>query len=149
VRVVEGDVRKLEGTLPAQGFDLLVSNPPFQTSVDRASPNSERAHARHELTYALADLPKAARFLLRPTGKLAVVYPAARLDDVLQALVQSGFSPTRLRRVHPREDEAAKMFLLEASMAEAQMVTLPPLVLHRPGTRTYTEEAAGILGERA
>jgi len=146
VTIVEGDVRKLE--LPAHAFDLVISNPPFQAATDRVSPNRERAHARHELTFSLADLGPAAKHLLEPTGKLAVVYPAARLDEVLQAFVQLGLSPTRLRLVHPRADEAAKMFLLEASLIESQMVTLPPLILHEPGERTYTPEAAQILGEK-
>ncbi|MBS2033113.1 MAG: tRNA1(Val) (adenine(37)-N6)-methyltransferase [Deltaproteobacteria bacterium] len=146
VTVVEGDVRKLE--LPSRSFDLVVSNPPFQAASDRVSPNSERAHARHELTYSLADLGPAAKHLLKPNGKLAVVYPATRLDEVLHAFVQLGLSPTRLQLVHPRADEPAKMFLLEASLAESRMNTLPPLVLHEPGARTYTPEAARILGER-
>lgn len=147
VLVREADLRNLEGLLPPQGFDLVASNPPFQPR-GRVSPSDEKALARHELTCTLSDVVGAAKRLLRDGGRLALIYPAERLAEVLAELRGANLSPSRLRLVHPRLDEPARLFLVEALRArKGRLEVLPPLALHQAGKRDYTPEAARILGE--
>jgi len=149
VHIVEADLCRLDGVVPARGFELVVSNPPFQPASGRLSPSSEKALARHELACTLDDVVGAAARALRDNGRLALVYPAERLGEVMAALPAHGMAARRLRLVHPRADEGARLFLFEALRAKAATLeVLPPLALHVGAGRDFTAEAARILGER-
>jgi len=68
VRFLHADYRAVSKVLPPQGFDLVVSNPPYRRlHSGRVNPDSQRAIARHELATTLPDLFKAADYLL-PQG---------------------------------------------------------------------------------
>jgi tRNA1Val (adenine37-N6)-methyltransferase len=144
--LVVGDIA--EGlTLPGGSFDLAVSNPPYRTLDEGpASPEPEIAVAQHELRLTLAALTGEMRRLLRPGGRAALVYPAARLPALLAALEAEGLRPLRLRCVHPRAAEPANRVLVEAEKgARGPLVVEPPLILRDEGG--YTPAAARILGE--
>jgi tRNA1Val (adenine37-N6)-methyltransferase len=133
--------------LPGAAFGLVVSNPPYRLlSEGPASPDPEVATAQHEIMLTLAQLVAQLKRLLVPAGRAAVVYPAARLSELLAALDGAGLRPRRLRCVHPRAGEPANRVLVEAHKgARGPLVVEPPLVV-RDGDG-YTAEAAQILGD--
>jgi tRNA1Val (adenine37-N6)-methyltransferase len=147
VSAIEADARALP--VEPESFDLVVTNPPWREAEDgRAAPQEQRALSRHELTCTLADVAAAARRALRPRGRLAVVYPAERLGDLVSALVAADLRPRAVRAVHSVEDEPARRVLVEGVRAYRGGVTLrPPLVVHGPDRHSYTAEAAKILGD--
>lgn len=174
VRIVHGDARVLAGHassgLAAGAFDLVAANPPYRAVGSGVlSPDPERAQANHELTLALDEWLDVAARLARPGGRVAVVYPAARLDELDAGLRARGVAPSRLRAVHPRPGQPASRVLVEAvveSVAGIRVVGSrrqprhePPLILHReagppdvPGHGgrdggVYTMEALRMLGE--
>ena len=101
--VVRADLRRRPLPLAAGCFDLVVSNPPFfRLASGRRSPDPERAVARDERALPLADLLRAARWLLRTGGRFGVVYPAPRLAELLTGARDVGLEPKRLRLVHPK-----------------------------------------------
>jgi tRNA1Val (adenine37-N6)-methyltransferase len=128
-------------------YEVAVSNPPYRTLAEGpASPLEEAAIAQHELKLTLVALVQQMRRALVPGGRAALVYPAARLGELLTALDGAGLRPRRLRCVHPRADEPANRVLVEAHKgARGGLTVAPPLVL-RDGDR-YTAEAARLLGE--
>ena len=64
---------------PEQGFDLIVSNPPFFTS-SLLCPDAGRTTARHAVTLTFRDLCRSVERLLNPEGHFAVVLPTAEGD---------------------------------------------------------------------
>jgi tRNA1Val (adenine37-N6)-methyltransferase len=133
--------------LPGASFELVVSNPPYRLpSEGPPSPDPEVAMAQHEVKLTLAQLVAQLKRLLVPAGRAAVVYPAARLSELLTALDGAGLRPRRLRCVHPRAGEPANRVLVEAHKgARGPLVVEPPLIV-RDGDG-YTAEAAQILGD--
>ena len=66
-------------------------------------------------------------------------FPPERLDELLAGLTRAGLAAKRLRLVHPRPDEPARILLAEAVAHGRPGLTVePPLVLHEgsgPDTR--------------
>ena len=148
-QVVEGDIRALAVGLSATPFDLVATNPPFRvTGHGVRSPDGERARANHEVTLTLAEWLDCAARLLRPGGRLGVVYAAERLPELLAGMNARDLSPARLRAVHPFADRPAVRVLVEAHrQSRRTLVIEPPLVLHEAGASEarFTAEAQRLL----
>ena len=131
VDVVEADYRLPVPALPAGGFHLVVSNPPFHAAeTGRTSPDPEKAIARQEVLGSVEEVVKASKRLLRSDGRLCVVYPAPALGRVAVALSAAGFVPTRWRFVHGHQGAAASVVLVEAQPGGRRVAVVePPLLL--------------------
>ena len=147
LEIVEGDLaRPHDLPLAAHGFDLVVANPPYHRG--RPAPSAERAVARHEIAATLSDVLAAARRLLAPRGQAALVYPAEQSAELAAALLAGGLRPRVLRFVHSVAGEPARRVLALAGAGyRGGVEVLPPLVVHGPDRRAYTDEAARILGD--
>jgi tRNA1Val (adenine37-N6)-methyltransferase len=145
--VVEGDVRRpLSLPLPAAGFDLVVSNPPFHRGGQTAR-DPERALARQELAVSIGEVVTAAARFASDTGKIALVFPAERAPDLLAALAGAEIRPRVLRPVVSVAGEPAARVLVAAQKGyRGGLELFWPLVVHQADRKTYTEEAARILG---
>lgn len=115
ISIVQQDLRQLREVLAAESAQVVVSNPPFRRpDSGRLSPCSERAQARHEVAGSLADFVAAAAWLLGTGGRFYMVYLAERLAELLELLRQAGLEPKRLRCIHSRIGENARMVLVES-----------------------------------
>jgi tRNA1Val (adenine37-N6)-methyltransferase len=129
-------------------FDVVMTNPPYRRpSGGRVPPDSERALARFELAGGLPDFLRAAAWLLRSGGRCYIVYLAERLAELLDEMRTFRLEPKRLRLVHPRAVEPARLVLVEGRKQRRPGLTVePPLVVYLPGGgRTYTAEALAAL----
>ena len=145
-RLEAADLRRLE--LPAGSFDLVATNPPFlPLGQGDLPPDEERAIAHHEVALDLSAWAERAATWCRPEGRVAVVFPAARVGELLAAFVARGLAPTRLRPVYPRAGQPATRVLLEArrSATPRSLVFEPALVVHEGAG--YSDEVRGFLGE--
>ncbi len=121
------DWRAVHKVFPAQGFDLVVSNPPYRRALSgRINPDAQKAMARHELSGTVRDMFTAAAYLLKHGGRCAVIYPASRLDDLMVAAVQAGFRPKRLTLIHSREEAPATLAHLECAKGAGQELHVAP-----------------------
>jgi tRNA1Val (adenine37-N6)-methyltransferase len=149
LELTEGDVRTSvgRGPLPRFGFDLVATNPPFRVVEGGVvSPDAERAQAHHEVTLKLDEWLDAAATLVKPDGRVAVVFAAPRLADLLTGLAARGLAPRRLRLVHPTLDKPAARVLVEASPGGQRPLQVePPLVLR--GLAGHSDEVRAMLGE--
>jgi len=123
-----------------------VSNPPYRRlGTGRINPNDEEAVARHELLGNAATAAQAARRVLGVGGRLAVIYPAARLAGLLADLRGANLEPKRLRLVHSRSDHNARLVLVEALVdGHEELSVMPPLFIYGQD-RKYTPEVRSIL----
>lgn len=137
-----GDVRNLADPGP---FDLVVTNPPYRPlGTGVLPPDEERSIANHEVALTLAGWLDVAVARLAPAGRLAAVFPAARLDELQVNLRARGLVATRLRMVVPQLGEPAGRVLIEARR-QGTLVVEPPLVVHEHGR--FTAEASRLMGE--
>jgi tRNA1Val (adenine37-N6)-methyltransferase len=126
--VILGDIR--HPPLPASIADVVVCNPPYRPAQSgRINPDPERAIARHEILVSLHDILSAAVRLMKPRGRIAMVYPAVRLADLAVRLRSFGLEPKRMRILYPGLEEDAKLVFVEAIRgAGGGLKILPPLM---------------------
>jgi tRNA1Val (adenine37-N6)-methyltransferase len=147
ITICRHDVMSLKGNFPASSFDLVISNPPYRRrGTGRISPKPGRDNARHESTASLADFLAAAKYLVKPTGKICFIYHPSRLAEFFTESAALKLSPLRLRMVHGNDAAEARMFLIEmAKGRKGELKVLPPLLVYA-GNGSYTHEMTRILG---
>jgi len=126
--VIVGDIK--HPPLAPSSADVVVCNPPYrQKDSGRINPDPQRAVARHEILASLDDILGIARKLLRAKGRLAMIYPAVRLVDILVRMRGFDLEPKRIRIVYPGLESEAKLALIEASSGgRGGLKILPPLM---------------------
>jgi tRNA1Val (adenine37-N6)-methyltransferase len=141
VTALKVDVINYRNVSPDSSFDLVVSNPPFRTPVSgRVSPRAGRDAARHETTAGLADFLTAAKYLVKPSGRICIIHLPARLVELAVLAAEMKLSILRLRLVHNNVVSPATMFLVELAKGRrtAPVVEAPLLVRDIQGE--YTDE---------
>ncbi|MBW1888689.1 MAG: SAM-dependent methyltransferase, partial [Deltaproteobacteria bacterium] len=126
--VISGDIRHLP--LVSSWADVVVCNPPYrEKDSGRINPDPQRAIARHEILASTDDILGAARRLLRAKGRLAMIYPATRLVDLMGSMRGYGLEPKRIRIIYPDLQSEAKLALIEASLGGRRgLKILPPIM---------------------
>jgi tRNA1Val (adenine37-N6)-methyltransferase len=148
IQIVQGDLRQAAQLFRAGEFDALCSNPPYRkVGTGRINPDGEQAMARHEIACQLSELLAACKYLVKPGGKVFLIYLPARLCELFEHLRGHKLEPKRIRCIHASEKTAASLVLVEAHRdAASDLKILPPLFLYnRDGN--YTDEAKRILRE--
>lgn len=144
VAVVRGDVRYADRFFNEGSFDLVVSNPPYhQPGRGRISVLHEKALSRHQLMMPLADLFRVAGTLLKPGGRLSLIYPASGMGCITKVMKETGFETARMLWIHPHERAEAGLVCVEAKARSSGVESFEDrLVLYRvPGVRTPEAES--------
>lgn len=137
--VTLGDIANMKGILPANGYDLVISNPPY-FAAGPVSPSAELASARSEAACTLKELCAAASLLLKSSGRFALVYRCERLAELICQLKSVNLEPKRLRFVSYNSSKAPKVFLLEAMLdANPGLTVEPPLFITNDNGETSDE----------
>lgn len=141
VSVYGGDVIDLRKNYPDSTFDLVVSNPPFRTAGSgRISPKAGRDAARHETTAGLADFIAAAKYLVKPSGRICFIQLPSRLPEFMALAAGMKLSVQRLRMIHSNMESPATMFMAElAKGRRSATVVEAPLFVRNMGGE-YTDE---------
>lgn len=147
IRIDCGDYRQIAQRYGHGQFDVVTMNPPYrETGRGAVSPAEFRAAARHELDGGLPEAVEAAAIAVKFGGRVAAVFLAERLADLLVQMRAQRLEPKRLRLIHPREGRPANLLLLEAVKGGgAGLRVEPPLVIYGEG-QTYTPEVQQIYG---
>jgi tRNA1Val (adenine37-N6)-methyltransferase len=148
VTISQADVRNIQENFSPESFAAVVCNPPYRrTTSGRISPNVERKIARHEIVAGLADFLRAGAYLLPIKGRIAMVYPALRLVDLLQSMRNANLEPKRLRMVHSFADTKASLVLVEGVKGgRSGSEALAPLIVYKKGKQYTTEVEAMLAG---
>ncbi|MCD8395421.1 MAG: methyltransferase [Bacteroidales bacterium] len=118
VQVLQADFAQW---LPTRKYDLVISNPPFYNEHLR-SPSASRAMARHGEGLTVTSLIRKAPQLLSSEGRLALVTPVNRREEVEMESALAGLSPTRLTQVITAPGKAPRRLLWEISVRPAPCV---------------------------
>lgn len=106
--IICGDLRAVP--LPAGGFDLAVSNPPYFP----VGSGKSGGPARSEELCTLEELCAAAGRLVKNGGRFALCHRPERLVDVVCTLRAHDLEPKRLKLVSPGENHPPALLLVEA-----------------------------------
>jgi len=150
VVILESDILHLGERLPANGFDLVLANPPYRRRGEgRVSPRAGRDLARHESTATLEDFLLAAKRLVRTGGRICFIHHPERLAELFSLAHAARLAPRRLRLVHGDAASAARIFMVELMKgSRGALEVLPPLLVY-DGAGYYTEEMLRIYGDSA
>jgi tRNA1Val (adenine37-N6)-methyltransferase len=126
--VIIGDMR--HEPLSDSVADVVVCNPPYRpVRSGRINPDREKAIARHEIMVSLKDILAAARKILKPKGRLAMVYPAERLADLMVRMRSYELEPKRMRVHYPGPEGEGKLVFVEGVRGgRGGLKILPPLM---------------------
>lgn len=114
---------------PAQSFDRIVVNPPYdEPRRSNASPSDARATALHGAACILSDIATAARYLLKNRGHLDLIMRANRLGELFALLDAGNIAPKVMQSVHPKPGADATVVLVEAMRAASSgLIVKPPI----------------------
>jgi len=149
--IVAADIAEPESSRAAAGLgraiaDAVVMNPPFlEQGEGTASPRQARAAAHVLAGNGLETWFRVAASVLRPGGRLVVIFRADRLEVLLAAL-GNRFGDAAILPIHPRAALPAHRVLIGAVKgSRAPSRILPPLVLHPETGGTYLPNVERIL----
>ena len=134
ISIIHKDLNNLGNLFKEGTFDIVLSNPPYQgVNSGRINPNPQKAIARHEIKCSLQDLLTMARYLLKPAGKLYLIFPAVRLGELIDKVREFDLEPKKLQIVYSKINHEGKLILLEASKSGGVgLKILKPLFTHDP-----------------
>ncbi|PZO42430.1 MAG: tRNA (adenine-N(6)-)-methyltransferase [Pseudanabaena frigida] len=95
-------------------YDVIISNPPFFENAYKAS-QASRTLARHSDSLLQTDLLQISDRLLKPNGRLAVIYPTDLAHNFLNKAEAFNLFGDRQVNVKPTPKSAIKRILLELS----------------------------------
>ena len=148
VKFMTADIREYKNIAPAQSFDRIVTNPPYdEPERVKVSPSDALSAALHGSCCRLEDIITAAHYLLKNRGRLDIVMRANRLGELL-ALLETAKTPAKkLLCVHPNPKAEASVVLIEAiRSAGTGLKVLPPLfITDGSGKNTPELEEAYII----
>lgn len=137
VQCVCGDIRFLNPQNFA-GTSVVFSNPPYmKTDSGKASASDSKQIARHEVFGGAADFISASAKILKTGGKIYIVYRPDRLQTLMKAFDENGFSPKRMTFVHASANHTPSSVLCEATLGGKEQLTITrPLFLSENGTES-------------
>ncbi|MDA8231546.1 MAG: methyltransferase [Magnetospirillum sp.] len=145
-RVVAGSLLTPPEALRGQGFDHVLTNPPwYEPATSRRPAIASKSVAHMEGEADLATWVAVAAKFLAPKGRLTVIHRADRLEDVLAALGRLPLGGVRVFPLWPKPGRPAIRVVVTARRdARAPLELLPGLVLHRDDGR-HTDAAEEVM----
>ncbi len=143
VSILHQDLKNLKLQQVPEQVQHVVCNPPYRRiHSGRINPHQEKAGARHEIFAGLADFVDAAARMLQLSGSLTTVYPAPRLVDMVAHMRRANLEPKRLRMVHSKMGDPARLVLVTGVKGGRPGLEVePPLVIYQDDG-DYTREVA-------
>lgn len=137
-------VEDIMSILPVCSVDAIVCNPPYGVPGSTLlNPSETLRIARHQGENGLSAWFTVAFRILKGKGRLAMVYPAPRMLEAMDALQAAHLVPKRFRLVYPYAERPANLVLIEAVKdARPMLQPEPPLIIHEPdGSETAELQA--------
>jgi tRNA1Val (adenine37-N6)-methyltransferase len=146
ITILHGDIKDFKSLLEPGVADMGFSNPPYRKlHSGRLSPDRERAVARHEIKASLSDVMFVAEGLLKPSGRVVIIYSAERVADLIAQMRAFRLEPKRLRLVHSKQDSEAELILVEGlKHGQHGVKVAPPLVVHN-ADGSFTDEVQNMI----
>lgn len=130
-------------------FDVVLSNPPYRKKdTGKLSRNPSLAIAKHELQGSLSDLLQSTVKILKAQGRAYFIYPALRLEELLQTLPSYKLKMQRMAMVHPYEDRPATHVMIEAVRSPVRELKVEAPVIIYQDAEHYRPEIEAWVGPK-
>lgn len=140
---LSGNARSRAG-LESNSFDYVIANPPYHLPHERGSPDRLKLLAHRLPRGGLEGWLRAAAAILKPGGRLCLLWRADRLEEALAA-AQGRFGAIDIQPLHATADRPAARVVIHAVRgSRAPLAILPGVVLHGPDNAS-TELADALL----
>ncbi len=133
INIEVGDLKDLPAPFSDNSFDYVITNPPFfEKDRGMVSENLSLARAKFEIDCTLEDVVAAAAKCVKGNGKVAIIYPAERLNDLMAIFNKRHLMPKRICFIHPKPGEKSNLVLMEARPgAKKGVEVLSPVTIYR------------------
>ena len=130
--ILNRDITKVRLSHTQGGLDLIISNPPYKKKdTGRLNLDPQKAIARHELMLTINQVFANADMLLKPKGRIMVIFPADRIQDLFHAMTGTGIHLDWLKLIHTRPGKDAKRVILSGvKNPQGSSRVLPSLCLY-------------------
>lgn len=148
IKLINSDLRELNGTLQSGFFDLVCMNPPYKpvgTGIESVSEADKIS--RHETRCSIDDVTACAVRLLRFGGRLCLCHRPERLADVIVSMRLAGIEPKRLRFVAQRQGKNPWLFLIEGRLGGGHGVSVQNDLVIKNDDGTDSQELLSIFGD--
>lgn len=119
-------------------YELVLSNPPFFTG-GTFSAKSSRSDVRHTVKLPHGELLQAARSLLVPGGRLALILPYIEGLRFLELAQGYHFYCIRKTEVRPKAGKPIERLLMEFGQEPATMPESNELIIQHDGVNAWTD----------
>jgi len=141
--VIRGDFNRIHAGIAT--VQTIFCNPPFfKPGQGHVSPDPTIRLARFEIALTLAGLLRGCAACLAPRGKLFLIFPYARQNELLETAAANGLYPARIRPVQPFADAEPDRFLVQLGKVRKPGRREKPLVIFKE-KGVYTSEMEKIL----
>lgn len=123
---------------PSLDYDAIICNPPF-FKAGTGSPVAERQQARHSVSLSIAELLEHSSRLTSGQGKLHLVLPLDREEELKACCAAHGWFIERVTVVYPNPNRPPKRMLISCSR-KAVSTNREQLTLERGNRFDYTKE---------
>src|SRR5512145_643687 len=150
VVIDRGDAREIKKIYKPHTFDNIVFNPPYRKlDSGRINPLPEKAIARHEISGSLAHFLSAAKYALKPNGRVFTIYPATRLVELITLFRKKAIEPKRMKPVFSDALSDAEFVLVEGRSGSREELKMePPLYIYED-RKKYTPAMKSIFSDLA
>ena len=129
ITILETDLR--HGVMPNSGpFDLLLANPPFfPLNSGTLPPDPDKARARFEVDLDLKALLSVAESWMTPSGRICIVFPHSRKEELYKTARSRGLSIASWCPVYATSTSSPLLILVELSRQPGNANEDPRLIL--------------------
>lgn len=145
-----GDAQDIKKIYEPSSFDNIVFNPPYRKiNSGRINPLPEKAIARHEISGSLSCFLLAARYALKPGGRVFTIYPAQRMVELISLFRGKKIEPKRMKLVFSDTESDAVFVLVEgrSGSREELKIEAPLFIYQEP--QKYTQDMKNIFSDLA
>lgn len=134
IKPVNADIRNIDPS-DYPRVSVVFANPPYmKQNCGKPSPLKEKQIARHEVHGGVNEFCAGAKRVLKTDGRLYIVYRPDRLQSLMAALNEYGFSPKRMTFVSTDAEHSPSCVLCEAVLGGKETLCItPPLFLTENG----------------
>jgi tRNA1(Val) A37 N6-methylase TrmN6 len=141
---VQWQQRAIEDGVPRQGFDAVMTNPPYLEAGRGTVPAEDLRDAHMEGGADLGTWIDEAIKALKPKGRLHLIHRADRLPEILYR-IEGRLGAITILPLWPKADTEAKRVLVAGTMGRNTPASLlPGLVLHQ-ADGAFTAAAQAVL----
>jgi tRNA1Val (adenine37-N6)-methyltransferase len=142
-QVIHGDFTRIHAGIA--NVQTIFCNPPFfKAGQGHVSPDPSIRLARFEIALDLPGLLRGCAACLAPRGKLYLVFPFSRREELLEVAAACGLHAVAYRPVQPFAAAPPDRFLAQLQKSKARCRREEPLVIFRCRGE-YTDEMQRIL----